>query len=79
MAKASPTTTDRPDRKWEIEDALRTITRAREICEDPVLMKAVKKLAGEKAEEMEAVAGKLDGLAKMGLVSDKARAKAMEK
>lgn len=42
-------------------------------------MKAVKKLAGEKAEEMADVAGKLDGLAKLGLVSDKARAKAMEK
>lgn len=65
------------DRKWEVDDALRTLTRAYEIIKDKSLMADVKTLASTKAEEMEDIAGKLSGLAKMGLVSDKARDKAM--
>lgn len=67
------------DRKWETEDALRTLTRAYEIVKDPKLMGDVKKLAGERAKEMSDISGKLAGLSKMGLVSDKQRAKAMAK
>lgn len=80
MAKGkavAATAAPKMDRKWEVDDALRTLTRAYEIIKDKSLMADVKKLASTKAEEMEDIAGKLSGLAKMGLVSDKARDKAM--
>lgn len=75
MISASP----RMDRKYEIEDALRTLTRAYEIIKDKKLMADVKKLAETRAEELEDIADKMAGLAKMGLVSDKAREKAEAK
>lgn len=74
---SAPSTAER--HKWDVEDALRTLTRAYEIVKDKGLMADVKKLASERAEEMEDIAGKMAGLAKMGLVSDGARAKAMDK
>lgn len=65
--------------KWEVDDALRTLTRAYEIVKDKALMSDVKKMAAEKAKEMVDISGKMAGLAKMGLVSEKAQAKAMAK
>lgn len=65
--------------KWEVDDALRTLTRAYEIVKDKSLMADVKKAAAEKAKEMADISGKMAGLAKMGLVSAKAQAKAMAK
>jgi hypothetical protein len=67
------------DRKYEVEDALRTLTRAYEVIKDKSLMSAVKKLAGERAEEMEEISDMLSGPMKMGLVSDKARDRAKAK
>lgn len=43
------------DRKWEIEDDLRTLTRAREIQKDPARMKAVRALAKEKMAALAAM------------------------
>jgi len=59
-------------RKYEIEDALRTLTRAEEVKADKTLMAGVEKLAKEKAREMNTIAG---SLAKKGLISDKQEAK----
>lgn len=59
-------------RKLDVEDALRTLTRAEEIKTDKSLMREVAKLAKEKASEMNTVA---DNLSKRGLISDKQRAK----
>lgn len=73
----APSSADR--QKWEVDDALRTLTRAHEIVKDKALMADVKKAAVEKATEMSAIAGKMDSLAKMGLVSEKAREKAERK
>lgn len=77
MAKAKKETAvgAASDREWEVRNALDTLTRAIEIIKDKGLMTRVKKLAGEKASEMSAIASKADGLMKMGLISDKARAK----
>ena len=47
-----------PDRKWEAEDALRTLTRAKEIEGDQKLMREVKRLASEKHEQLGKIAGK---------------------
>lgn len=64
-----------PDRKWEVEDAVRTLTRAEEIKADPKMMEAVATMAKEKVDDMKAV----ERLAKRGLVSDKQMAKAKAK
>ena len=84
MAKAKTSTAvcDGPSsdrQKWEVDDALRTLTRAHQIVKDKALMADVKKAAAEKATQMSAIAGKMDSLAKMGLVSEKAREKAEHK
>lgn len=73
-AEASgPSTEDR--RKWEVEDALHVLRRAGEIVGDKKLMAEVKKLAGERAEEMTAVAHQAAMLAKSGRISPKAMVK----
>lgn len=59
------------DRDWEVEDALRTLTKAYDIVKDEKMMAKVKKLAGTKAKEMSDIAGNMSVLAKRGLISDK--------
>lgn len=56
------------ERRWELEDALRVLTRAEELRSDPKLMRDVAKFAKDKAEEAEEVA---ESLSKRGLISDK--------
>jgi hypothetical protein len=46
------------ERKWAAEDALRTMTRAAEIKNDPRLMADVKRLALQKTKELAAIAKK---------------------
>ena len=62
-------------RRWEVEDALRTIQQAAKIIGDKKLMDKVKAMAKEKAGEMEGIAQQAAQLAKMGLISDKQMAK----
>jgi hypothetical protein len=45
--------------EWEVEDALRTLTRAKEIEKDARLMKAVRAMAAKKLTAMQAVTGQL--------------------
>lgn len=45
---------------WEVEDALRTLMRAKEIEKDPKLMEKVRKLAEEKMKSAAAVATDTD-------------------
>ncbi len=40
------------ERKWEVEDALRTMQRARELEKDKTLMRDVKKLANEQVKAL---------------------------
>lgn len=47
--------------KWEVEDALRTVTRCIEIRKDKKLWAKVKKLAAEKSEELEFIADGYEG------------------
>lgn len=70
---ASPCCGSNPasERRWEVEDALRTLTRAEEIKADKKLMGEVETHALEKAEELEEVAAKAKDFAKRGLISDK--------
>ena len=42
------------DRKWEVEDDLRTLARAEEVKKSPERMKACKAMAKQKIAEMEA-------------------------
>lgn len=57
---------------WEIDDAVRTLTRAQEIENDPKLMAKVKKRAAEKAKELTEVAnGQVASMVKRGMISDK--------
>jgi hypothetical protein len=63
------------DDRWRVEDALRTLQRAGEIVHDKKLMASVKKMAAEKADEMQTVAKQADALAKMGRISPKQMAK----
>ena len=42
------------DRKWEVEDDLRTLARAEEVKKSPGRMKACKAMAKQKIAEMEA-------------------------
>lgn len=62
-------------RRWEVEDALRTLQRAGEIVHDKKLMAEVKAMANEKADEMRDVALQASSLAKMGRISPKQMAK----
>lgn len=69
-------TAPKTDRDWEIDDAVRTLTRAQEIESDAKMMAKVKKRAAEQAAELQQVAGtKIDALYKRGLISDKQAAK----
>ena len=79
MAKSAALTEAPDDRKWKVQSALDTLTRSYEIIKDKSLMADVKKLASTKAAEMSDIAGKADRLAKMGLISDKQRAKVGKK
>lgn len=78
MAKSksigSPVATE-SDEQWRVEDALRTLQRAGEIVHDAKLMAKVKAMAGEKADEMKAIAKQADKLAKAGRISPKQMAK----
>lgn len=42
-----------PDRKWEVEDALRTLNRAEEIRRDKRMMRDVGKLAQEQIKSLQ--------------------------
>lgn len=80
MAKAKKAATDcgpseTERHKWEVEDALRALTRAQEVIKDSKLMADVKKLARERMDEMSAITGKTAELVKKGLISEKAAAK----
>lgn len=48
------------ERKWRAEDDLRTLTRAREIRNDPARMKAVRTLAKEQLAAMAATKSEID-------------------
>lgn len=77
MAKQSntPKTDAAMSRKWECEDALRTLQRAGEIVHDKKLMAEVKAMAKDKIDEMEVIAHQAGMLAKMGKISPKQMAK----
>ncbi len=45
------------DRKWQVEDALRTLNRAEEIRRDRGMMRDVKKLATEQIKSLQAHVG----------------------
>lgn len=52
----APTPAEKAERrKWEIEDALRTVQRAEEIKKDSKLMKEVKGMAKEKMSELKKI------------------------
>lgn len=56
MSDAIASTTKAPAYdKWQTEDDLRTLTRAKEIEKDPVRMKHVKRAAKEKLGEMDQI------------------------
>ena len=67
--------TAKQERKWEVEHALHIVREAAEIVSDKKLMAEVKKLAAERAAEMQNVSEQAAMLSKRGLVSDKAMAK----
>jgi ribosomal protein S20 len=76
MAKNKGASAPVADRDWEIDDAVRTLTRAQEIEADPKLMEKVKKRAAEQAAELTEVAGsKVAAMVKRGLISEKQAAK----
>lgn len=54
---------------YRVEDALRTLSAAEEIKDDAALMKKVRALAADKAEDFSHIAA--GSLAKRGLISDK--------
>lgn len=57
-APYSPTPAEKAEqRKYEIEDALRTVQRAEEIKKDKSMMKDVKAMAREKMSELKKVSG----------------------
>lgn len=60
---------------WQVEDAMRTMMRAKEIEADPKMMALVKKKAKEHAAKMAGVARQAEHLAKTGRISDKQMAK----
>jgi len=43
------------EREWEVEDALRTLTRAKEIGKDKKLMADVRKMAAKKMSELKLI------------------------
>lgn len=51
----SKATAIKPDRRWEVEDAMRTIMRAEELKRDVKLMSDVKRHAEEQAKKLAAV------------------------
>lgn len=54
----SPSPAEKAERrKWEIEDALRTVQKAEEIKKDGKLMKEVKSMARDKMKELKKVSG----------------------
>lgn len=48
----------KPERRWEVEDAMRTLVRAEELRSDAKLMADVKAHAAEQAKKMAAVCKK---------------------
>lgn len=64
---------------WNVDSAMRTMLRAREIVGDKKMMGLVKKRAAAHAKEMSAVASQADSLAKRGLISDKQMSKLKSK
>ena len=61
MAKTGPVATPKPEDEWEVEGALRTLTRAAEIRKDPKMMAKVRKMAKEKIERMKSLASVSEG------------------
>jgi hypothetical protein len=57
MAKKGSSCTMKPDEEWMVEDALRTLTRAKEIRADKALMAKVRVLAQKKLEASAAIVG----------------------
>lgn len=55
VATSSPRMS-KEDRKWQAEDAIRTLTRADEIKRDAGLMREVKRMAGQQAKTLQKVA-----------------------
>lgn len=62
MKKSTPKKTSipapQPDRKWQVEDAMRTLMRAEEHRKDKALMRDVQKMAKEQAAKMSGLCGK---------------------
>ena len=56
MAKTGAVAASKGPDEWEVEDALRTLTRAAEIRKDPKMMAKVRKMAKEKIERMKSLA-----------------------
>lgn len=50
----------KPDEEWQVEDALRCLTRAKEIRADPKMMAKVKALARDKLEKTAQILGDTD-------------------
>lgn len=73
IAYDGPSAADK--RRWEVEDAMRTLQRAGEIVADKKLMEDVKACAEEEIDEMKAVAKQANALAKAGRISPKQLAK----
>lgn len=59
MPKAKTATLSGPD-NWEVEEALRTLIRAKEIEKDEKLMEKVRKLAEEKMKSAASIAADTD-------------------
>jgi hypothetical protein len=64
-AKSAPKLTDSPkatigadERKWRVEDAMRTLMRAEEHKKDKGLMRDVGKMAKEQAQKLSGLCGK---------------------
>lgn len=74
-AVAVPSSDKAQQRRWQVEDALRTLQSAGEIVHDKKLMAEVKVMAKEKAADMEAVAKQANALAKAGRISPKQMAR----
>lgn len=67
---------DKSDRRrYEVEDALRTMQRAAKIVGDKALMAEVRKMAADQAGEMTEISKKAGMLAKMGRISPAAMAR----
>jgi hypothetical protein len=63
MAKAKKATGTAPqmsgmDRKWQVEEALRTLQRAEEVKQDPKMMRDVQQLARDQRKALDKIGNK---------------------